>query len=475
MTHRSRSVELCTEGMATADAILAAMSSSPGRPRVSRETRLLAATIAVSVVVLLVLAQFRFPATSAVGRDVAVAQPLARLAARAAFDDLSLAVRELSTRVDGSLLVVRVTPRSSDADGSRPSSGPRLVPALRVRDDAAVVALPEGATIDGIVGMPGPAATLARDPVRGLSLVRVPQSSAPVLGVREGTQPLIAPGYVVVAEASPAGTSLRPVFIGRSDSVSDLRWDSPLLTIGRGVAGDVGAPVFLLDGRLAGLVTTTDGEPSLIPAQLVLAVVDGLLRSGAQPQGDIGVATQAVDAALAAATGVRSGAAIAAVAAEGPSARVLVPGDVVTAVGGQPVRTPEGLWQRVLRSAPGSTLSLTVRRNGEFATVPVVVRARQEGGAAPTAGGASAASADLPLGLTLRAVAGTGSEVVRVQDGSAGASAGVHVGDVIVSLGASRAPSPGDVTEAFGDVARGGSLFLSVLRDGEPRLVALRR
>ena len=133
--------------------------STRGRPGISRETRLLAATIAVSVVVLLVLSRFRFPAVAGPDVDGAAAQPLARLAARAAFDDLSLAVRELTARVEASLLVIRTATRpasavevfSSLADVADAAGGTgrtrRLVPALRLRDDSALVAVgPVGQT-----------------------------------------------------------------------------------------------------------------------------------------------------------------------------------------------------------------------------------------------------------------------------------------------------------------------------------------
>lgn len=453
--------------------------SSPGRRGVSRETTLLAATIAVSIAVLLVLSQFRFPATSAEGRDVTAVQPLARLAARAAFDDLSLAVRELSARVEGSLLVVRLTGGGATVEPGRSAApgGPRLVPALRVRDDAAVVALTDGTVIDGIVGVPGAAVTVARDPIRGLAVVRVPSSSAPVLSIREGVQPLATPGYVVVSEASLAGASLRPVFVGRSDSLGDPRWDTPLFTMGRGAAGDVGAPVFLLDGRLAGVLTSTEGEPTLIPAQVVLTAVDQMLRGGLTTQGDIGVAAQPVDHVLARVTGIRAGAAVAAVRSEGPAAGVLSPGDVITAVNGQPVRTPDALRLRVSRAAPGTTLSLTVARNRGFVTVPVAVRERPSppGTTSDGGSGTSPASAERLLGVTFRAVPGSGSEVIRVQPGSAADAAGLVAGDLVVSVGPSRTPSPGDISKAFDAAPTGGAVFLSVEREGQPRLVALQR
>lgn len=446
--------------------------TSPGGSGPSRETRLLVVTIGVSLVVLLVLSRFRFPETPPASRDAASVQPLARLAARAAFDDLSLAVRELSGRINPSLLVVR-TSLPALAPGEPRHS--RLVPALRVRDDAAVVLIDEPAEVEGVIGVTGAATILARDPIRGITLVKVPAAQAAVLSIREGLQPLTAPGYVAVTEASAAGAALRPVFVGRSDGIGDPRWDAPLMTIGRQVTGDAGAPVFTLDGRLAGVLTGTDDAPALVPAEVVLSTVDRLLRTGLPTPGDIGVAVQAVDATIGAATGVTSGAAVAAVSANGPAAGKLAPGDVITAVNGQLIRSVEALRQRVARAAPGSTLTLTIRREGAFLTRPLTVGTRPAPtGASSGASAASAAAADRPLGLTLRA-APDGADVVRVQAESAAADAGLRAGDRIVSLGATRAPSPADVATAFTALAPARSLFLSVERDGQPRLVALRR
>ena len=452
--------------------------TSAGRSGFSRESRLLAATIGVSLVVLLVLSRFRFPDASTDARDGAAAQPLARLAARAAFDDLSLAVRELTSRVNGSLLAVRTSGPAGAATALSPTSrDSRLLPALRVRDDAAVVLVPEGTVVEGVIGVPGPVTVLARDAVRGFALVRVPPQTAPMLSIREGQQPLPAPGYLAVAEATGAGTSVRPVFVGRSDGVGDPRWDTPLLTLGRGAAADIGAPVFTLDGRFAGMVTATDGAPALIPADVVLASVDQLLRGAVTTTGDIGVATQPLDQALARATGASFGAVVAAVDTESPAAQTIAPGDVITAVNGQPIRSPDALRLRVSRTAPGTSLTLTLRREGVFLSVPVTVRARPTAATAPAPAvrAATATTAERTLGLTLRGVAGTGSEVLRVQAGSIAEACGLRAGDLVVGLGRARTPAPDDITAAFTKLPAGGALFLSVERDGEPRLVALQR
>lgn len=451
--------------------------STTGGSGFSRETRLLAATIGVSIVVLLVLSRFRFPDPSVDVRDGTAAQPLARLAARAAFDDLSLAVRDLSTRVSGSLLVVRTSDPAAPGEPVAPGStdDAHLLPALRVRDDTAVVLTSGTRVVDSVVGIPGAVTIVARDPVRGITLVRVPAAPAPTLPVRDGQQPIATPGYLAVTEASRTGASVRPFFVGRSDVVGDPRWDSPLITVGQGAASGIGAPVFTLDGRLAGVIQSSEGSPALVPANVLLAAVDQLLASGTPPIGDIGIVAQALDPQLRAATGVNAGAAIAAVVSDGPAAQAFVAGDVITAVNGQPVRSPDALRQRVSRAAPGTTLSLTVRRDGGFFTAPVAVRARPAPAAPPPSERATPARAARALGLSMRELPGRGSEITRVQSGSAADAAGLEVGDIVVSLGRVRAPAPAAVTAAFADLAAGSALLVGTERDSRPRLVALTR
>ncbi len=442
-----------------------------GMPRPSREVRLLVATIVVSVAVLLVLSRFRFPASSAEARDSSATQPLARLAARAAFDDLSLTVRELQTRVAGSLVVVQIAPDVTADRASVPGTR-RFAAALRVRDDAAMVMSGEGMSVEAVVGVPGPVAVLASDPVRGITVVRIPAAPAPVMQVRESGQPVPAPEYMAVVEASAGGAGLRPVFVSRSDAVSDPRWDSPLLAIGRSVGADAGAPVFALDGRLAGVLTPGDDVPLLVPAAVLLDRAHQLLRTGAPVTGDVGIVTHDLDARLASAIGVTSGAAIVSVDAGGPAASAFGPGDVVTAINNQPIVDARAFRQRVSRTAPGTTLTMRVRRDGDYVSQAVVVRALPS--ASATAGAAPDRSG-LPLGLTLRATPRVGSTIVSVQPDSAAARGGLVAGDRIVAIGRTPAPQPGDVTAAFAALAPRAALVLSVEHDARTRLVAVVR
>lgn len=447
----------------------------PRAGRLSRETRLLAATIAVSVLVLLVLGRFRFPAGADVMTDAIQAQPLARLASRAAFDDLSLALTQLNGRVVPSLVVLRVSmPGAADA-GVTPPPITVFVPAIRVRDDTALTRLPEDARVEGAVGAPGAVTMLGVDPVRELALVRIPSQPAQVLPMREGAAPLGSPGYVAMAAASPAGVALQPLFVGRSDAQLDPRWDTPVVTLGPGSRADAGAPIFTLDGRLAGMATTTDedGTTVLIPADALMASVEQMLSGGVIATGDLGVETQALDARTARVTGALGGSVIASVAADGPSNDRLWVGDIVTAVNGQPIATPRALQWRIARTTPGTTVSLTVLRSGTYLSVPIVVGTTAALAAATV--GASPSSADAELGLTLRAVAAEGAEVVRVRTGSAADAAGILAGDVITAVGRTRTPTPAEVTEAWNAQAAGTPLFLGVVRNARPHALVIEK
>lgn len=86
-----------------------------------RETRLLLATIGVSVAMLLLLARFRFPDESTRGTAEPPVAPLERLAARATFDELASTMADLERRLATRVELVRIQPtrdRQADAGAS---------------------------------------------------------------------------------------------------------------------------------------------------------------------------------------------------------------------------------------------------------------------------------------------------------------------------------------------------------------------
>lgn len=116
-----------------------------------------------------------------------------------------------------------------------------------------------------------------------------------------------------------------------------------------------------------------------IPAATAVDIAEQLRRTGRASHAFIGVVPAPVTPAIAEQLGLPSneGVIVAGLAARGPAARAGVrPGDVITAIDGEPTRTPEDLLAALRPHDPGDTLTLTIRRGGDERRVPVTVTDR---------------------------------------------------------------------------------------------------
>ena len=445
------------------------MTSEPTRRRAfwTRETRLLLITLALSVAVLFALARFRFPDQEPLELPT---QPLQRLAARAAFDDLSAAVARASERVRPALRVVEVPapanqPRSVSLEEvlwTEPGqSAPRLALAYRFKADAAiVVSQPRAWSSAG----PVRPAVVATDDVRGLVVLDASDDAS------DGWQALSvaglsSPQYLLIAEATYGGVALRPLFGGTADPFADPLWDQPLVALGQDMRTAHGAFVFSLEGAFAGAVMERNGAHAVVPADLLIRAADRLSSAGRRRAATIGVRLQQLDSALRAATGASAGALVSDVAREGPAATVLTPGDVIIAVGGRRVDSPDAALLAIARLPVNTAASVEVRRNRERVVVNVTP--------VPLADPPAIAARD-DLGVVLRSVP-AGTRVNSTVKGGAADVAGVREGDIITWVDGTDDPTPQRVTAAWTSLAPKETTLLRVNRGGEPLMFALRR
>lgn len=198
----------------------------------------------------------------------------------------------------------------------------------------------------------------------------------------------------------------------------------------------------------------------MIPAAVLLAEVERLLRSPHAAPGTAGVEVQPLTEALRSLTGAAGGVVVAWVVPGGPAADAVRVGDVIEAVDGRAIATRE-IWDvRLARLRVGESLALRIRRDGAVRDVAVVAVAAATA-ASPTGVERPAARV---LGLTLRRRNGLGVEVVRVEQNSAGTRAGLEAGDVITRVANVPAPTPAEVRRTYGS-----------LRDGQRAIVAVTR
>lgn len=271
------------------------MASDGTEPQTGRETRLLVLVVGVAIVVLLLLAQWQFP-----GSSLSVVSPnsppLAGLAARATFDEMSSSMADVLNRVSPLTVVVPLerdvastasTDRSAPARGeagavTEPEQPARWALALRVRSDLVLLHVPTG--LRPQQRPEAPTEVVAQDATREMFLIRVaPSAAAPdTLSASVRTFPSLA--YVAAVDATPVGPTVQPVFVGRADTVSDPHWSHALVPASVGPGLSPGSLVFSLNSRLIGVVVQRADGPMIVPAPALETLVQALESPGGAAQ-----------------------------------------------------------------------------------------------------------------------------------------------------------------------------------------------
>ncbi len=172
----------------------------------------------------------------------------------------------------------------------------------------------------------------------------------------------------VLEVLGPAWDSLRG---GRIDRLMRLG-----LRLGEAAEG---GPVIDAAGRLIGMSTFGPRRSVLaIPAATIARVLDPLLREGRIARGWLGVGLHPVTLPhdLAERAGTPHGLMVVSLEAEAPAAGVLLPGDILLAIGDAPVATPRSVAAALGPEQIGATVALKLLRGGTLATPSVTVAAR---------------------------------------------------------------------------------------------------
>lgn len=224
-----------------------------GKPVMSRETRRLLITIAVSVTALWVLARVRFqerPATA-----TPVPNVLAQLRPASDFADLARAIADIRP---GVLAVV--------------SPAPGRAAVLRISEDAAITIAPQ--TVD---------TSITFDLATGLAIV--PHQKGDVPGFMPwAPRVLDYPRYLVAADVVANHVALRPVFIGGLFPVSTPLWPGDLWALPPLTPIAPRTFMFTTDGAFAGLAVDAEGRPAIVPPPVLFAAVAQLQQQRLQPE-----------------------------------------------------------------------------------------------------------------------------------------------------------------------------------------------
>ena len=247
--------------------------------------------------------------------------------------------------------------------------------------DTVKVTLPDGRSFDAEV--------LGTDPATDIAVVKVDATDLPTLAF--GDSDSLQVGQDVVAIGNPFGlgnsvTSGIVSALGRN--INSGPFDDFIQTDAAINRGNSGGPLFNAEGQVVGMNTAiyspsggSVGIGFAVPSNQVERIVADLTDDGSVSRGWLGVQIQPVSEDVALALGLEpdSGAVIADVTADTPAAEAgLKRGDIVTAVNGDAVKTPQDLTRLIAGAAPGDEVTVNFLRSGDEQTITVILGTRPD-------------------------------------------------------------------------------------------------
>ncbi len=260
--------------------------------------------------------------------------------------------------------------------------------------------------------------------------------------------------------------------------------------------GNSGGPLFNLEGEVVGInsqiYTRSGGFMGLsfaIPIDVAMDVANQLRASGKVTRGRIGVTIQEVTRDLADSFGLSKsgGALVSNVEKGGPADKAGIQvSDVILKFDGKDVGSSVDLPRIVAATRPGSKATVQLWRKGKLKEVSLSVGEMPDDNALAQQGGKHGGSVEPSLtverlGVVLSALNGEQKEQLQVNGGllvedakGAATRAGLHRGDVILSVGNTEVLSLDQFNDALKQIPKGHNVALLVRRGDNTSYVAIR-
>ncbi len=245
--------------------------------------------------------------------------------------------------------------------------------------------------------------------------------------------------------------------------------------------GNSGGPLVNIRGELIGInsairspVGANVGIGFAVPVDMVKNVTEQLKAHGKVIRGFLGIRPQPITESIRKAKRLEStkGVLVSEVIKNQPAERAgIMAGDVILKVNGEEIENVERFRRIIADFSPGTTITLTLVRDGKILTKKVTLTEMPEEQQAVV----QPETEDVKLGLEVRNLteaerreAGVdgGVLVEAVEVGSAAAEAGVQKGDIILEVGDKRIADAGDFLKVLKTLKRGEAVLLRVQRGG---------
>ena len=234
------------------------------------------------------------------------------------------------------------------------------------------------------------AKVIGTDPESDLAVLKIDLDKLPVMTL--GNSDALQVGDTVLAIGNPVGvgqtvTSGIVSALGRNQ-LGINTFENFIQTDAAINPGNSGGALTDIGGNLMGINTAiysrSGGNMGIgfaIPVSTAKQVMESIVKNGQVVRGWIGVEPNELTPELAQTFGIHTdqGVIVTGVLNNGPAANAgMRPGDVITQVGGQPVRTVSELLTRIAALAPGQATPFTLQRRGESVQAQVTPAQRPQ-------------------------------------------------------------------------------------------------
>lgn len=382
-------------------------------------------------------------------------------------------------------------PRGGSGSGFIISADGYIVTNHHVVDgaDRVIVRLSDRREYDAVV--------VGTDQRSDLALLRVDAKKLPY--VKLGKSGDLKVGQWVLAIGSPFGLDYSVtagIVSAKGRSLPTERGENYVPFIQTDVAinpGNSGGPLFNLDGEVVGvnsqIFTRSGGSIGLsfaIPSKVVRNIVEQLRENGAVVRGWLGVSIQNVDRTLAESFDLDRprGALVAQVGEGSPAERAgIQSGDIIVEVDGESIEVSADLPHVIGLISPGSTVSMTLIREGDAETISVEIGALEADQTPRVVASVSEPGVVKALGMSVRDLDRDseaegelrgGVVVIEVAINSAAYESGVREGDVITRFGRKAISRLADMEVALDGIESGDSVSLRLIRQGAPLFIGIK-
>jgi len=334
------------------------------------------------------------------------------------------------------------------------------------------------------------ATIVGRDPKTDLAVLKI-DAREPLSAAALGDSDHLRVGDWVMAVGNPFGLSntvTSGIVSAKGRIIGAGPYDDFIQTDASINPGNSGGPLFNLKGEVVGINTAIvpqgQGIGFAIPVNVAKPLIPQLVSKGEVTRGYLGVSIQPLTGELAKALKVekKKGALVGDVMPESPAAKAgIQEGDIIVSFNKKAIEGPRELSSTVANTPVGSEVPVVLLRDGREISTTVKI-AKLESDQKPRQEKSNPPEGKWGLGLKdinpgkqkeSNSKGPQGVVVASVQPGSPADLAGVHAGDILLSVNRHPVNSVKEALEAVSNTPDQDSLLLQVKRQQGSFFVAL--